>query len=112
MKFTFEGDHYDFDLGGKLTVAEAMLIHDKAHIGMSEWLGELSKGNPYAVASLIYIVKRRAGEALRFDDLLSMDLMSFEVIRDEQAEPEAAVASAPDPTSRSGKTRRSAASPS
>lgn len=117
MRFTIEGKEYPFDR--KITVEEAMVIQDKAKLGLNEFDPALLRGNPYALCALIYLGKRRAGEAVRFQDLLGLDLLTLtlhydEPEQDDAGEPEGEQAESkaeakratPDPTSRGGKTRK------
>jgi hypothetical protein len=115
VRFTIEGKDYEFDR--KLTVEEAMVIQDKAKLGLNEFDPALLRGNPYALCALIYLGKRRAGEAVRFQDLMGLDLLTLTLHYDEpeQADvpgdesggkPREGKQATPDPTSRSGKTRK------
>lgn len=104
MRYTIEGEEYEFD--AKVTVEEAMLIQDKANLGLSEFDPALRKGNPYAIAALILILKKRAGEAVRWQDLMGLDLLTFAIVP-EPVEEEPGKPAAPT-TSGRGKTRAGA----
>jgi hypothetical protein len=110
MRFSIEDKEYDFE--AKMTVAEAMIVQDKANLGLAEFDPALGKGNPYAIAALMYILKRRVGEVVRWEDMLKLNAMSFKMVPDELPDPVdggagAAVAEkSPDPTSTSGRTRK------
>lgn len=80
MRFTIEGREYDFDR--KMTVEEAMVFQDKAGLGLSQIDEELDRGNPYAVTALIYLGKKRAGEAVRWQDLMGLDVLTFQRMGD------------------------------
>jgi hypothetical protein len=86
MRFTIEGREYDF--AQKMTVEEAMVFQDKANLGMSQIDEELNRGNPYAVTALIYLGKKRAGEAVRWQDLMGLDLLTFQRMGDKPADDE------------------------
>jgi hypothetical protein len=114
MKFSIEDREYEFE--AKITVEEAMIIQDKAGLGLTEFDPALGRGNPYAIAALMLILKKRAGEAVRWQDLLKLDAMTFRMIPDEipdlpdADDAPATRAAAPDPTSPPGKTRKRATS--
>jgi hypothetical protein len=78
MRFTIEGREYDFDR--KMEVEEAMVFQDKAGLGMNEIDEALNRGNPYVTVTLIYLAKKRAGEAVRWQDLMKLDLNTFKVL--------------------------------
>lgn len=112
QKFKIEDKEYVYD--EKISVEDAMFIWEKAKVGVVEFGHQLfNVGNPYAIAAWVYLLKRRAGEAARWEDVLKMNIRTFEFIPGDQPEPsdETDDAGKPDPTeptSRSGgKTRRS-----
>jgi hypothetical protein len=111
VKFGIEGRVYEYD--GTITVEDAMFIFDKSHVGIVKFnTALLLEGNPHVIAAWFFILKRRAGEAVRWDDMLKLDVRTFTVTHDEPAEgetPEAAPET-PDPTSRSGRTRKAGTS--
>ena len=97
-KFEIEGRVYEYD--GKISVEDAMFIHEKSGLGMARFNQELlAELNPAAVAAWMYILKRRAGEAVRWPDILKLDMRTFNVHYyeepDKTEEPDAAK---PDPT--------------
>lgn len=112
MKFGFEDREYDFD--ATLTVEEAMILQDRSGLGVNEVDEALTKGNPYAIAAWMFILKRRAGEAIRWQDMLKLDIRTYRVIPDEAPAPGAVDSAAsggetkPDPTPTNGKTRKRA----
>ncbi|GHA01520.1 hypothetical protein ACFOOM_12100 [Streptomyces echinoruber] len=109
VKLTVEGTQYEYD-GDRLLVAEAREL--KAHTGFTppKWFAALDESDPDAIAFLIYLAKKRAGETLRFSDLDSLDYADFEFEMEfvapeaEQAADQAEVQSEPDPTPASGET--------
>lgn len=105
MKFQIQDRIYDFD--GEYTVAEAMLYFDKAKVGMSELYTELRRGNPYVAATFMFILKRRAGEAVRWEDMQALPANSVQPIVDDAdgpAEEDTSAGEPPDPTEASGTT--------
>lgn len=108
MRVEFEGKTYPFI--DTLSVAEAMVLYDKAHIGVGQILGELVKGNPYVTITVVYLLKRRDKEAVRWEDLLSADILQIKLLPDEDEEDHTSEgAPASDPTekpAKGGKSRR------
>lgn len=99
MRISFEGREYDWD--GNVTVEEAMFLFDNAHLGLYQLNDALSIGNPYALTALVVMAKKRAGEAIRWQDMLSRDLTSMIRLPDKIAEPDDVQDEAPmspDPT--------------
>lgn len=100
-RFEIEGRTYDYD--GKISVEDAMFIHEKSGLGMAKFNRELLvELNPSAVAAWIFLLKRRAGEAVRWQDILKLDLRTFTVHFEDEPEEDAEdgenVPEAPDPT--------------
>lgn len=110
MKFKLEDRIYDFD--GTLTVKEAIFLQEKTGLGVNEIDLALAKGNPLAIASWMYTLKRRAGEAVRWQDMLDVNIRTYEVIPDELPDEEAEPATdeRPDPTQSTGTTPEDATS--
>jgi len=103
LKFKIEDEEYAFD--GKLTVKEAMILQDKAGCGVNEADVELRRGNPYAIAAWMWILMRRAGKVIRWEDMLNLDIRTYDVVPDETEEPTTeATGTPPDPTQTGGTT--------
>lgn len=114
-KFAIEDKEYDYD--GKISVKDSMFIYEKSKVGIAEFQYAIfGEGNPFAIAAWVYILKRRAGEAVQWDDVLDLDLRTFKFIEDEvepkpptEEESEVSEADPTTPPSRSGgKTRKNA----
>lgn len=107
MKFKIEGREYDYD--ETLTVEEAMLLQDKTGLGMNECDAAITKGNPYAIAAWMMILMKRTGLVVRWQDMLKLDIRTFQIVRDDEAaDSEGDVTSeAPDPTQPGGTTPES-----
>lgn len=109
IKVTVEGTEYEWD-SDRLLVAEARELKTYTGFTPPRWLAALDESDPDAVAALIFLAKKRAGETLRFSDLDTLDYADFEmeVVDPEQndtdAQPaeEAGQDAAPDPTPASG----------
>lgn len=115
MRFSIEGKEYEFARG--LTVEEAMVMQDRAQLGIREFDAALMRGNPYAITVLVLLAKKRAGEAVRWQDLMGLDVLTFVIHAEpdsdeapDEAEGSEGVERAPDPTSRGGRTRKAATS--
>ena len=108
MKFRIKDREYEWD--GNMTLEEAMLLFDKAGIGIAEIAREQMRGNPYVQATMIYFMKKRAGEAVRWQDMASFSLTDVEVVPeddDEATEDGAPAGEPPDPTKADGETPES-----
>lgn len=111
-RFEIEGRIYEYD--GKISVEDAIFIHEKSGLGMAKFNKELMiELNPLAIAAWMYLLKRRAGEAVRWQDIMKLDLRTFNVIFDEPKDPEEGeakdTADQPDPTT-SGETQNTGTS--
>lgn len=102
QKFWIEDREYEFD--GDYTVEESMLFYDKCGVGMTELNAAFQRGNPYAAATLMYILKKRAGEAVRWQDMLKYKNSDFGLVEDDVPEREEPAGEAPDPTQLTGTT--------
>lgn len=108
-KFSIQDRIYDFD--GEYTTEEAMLFYDKANIGMAELDAALGRWNPYAIVTLMYILKKRAGEAVRWQDLMHLPVSAFKPVAEEptpgsegSADGSEEAPEVPDPTGDAGTT--------
>lgn len=86
MKFSIEGNEYAFE--DKLTVEEAMFIFEKSHVGLANIFPELKTGNPFVIAAMVHIARKRSGEASRWEDMNGLDLFTFKVLPDDKPEPD------------------------
>lgn len=106
MKFRIKDREYEWD--GDHTLAEAMLFFDKAGVGVAEVQREMVRGNPYVTATLMYILKKRAGEAVRWQDMQEFSITDLQPVLEggeESAEAsgeQEPVGDTPDPTEVSG----------
>ena len=113
MKFEIGDREYEFD--GEYTLAETMLFFDKANIGIAELSRELMRGNPYVIVTLMYILKKRAGEAVRWQDMQDYSINDFrQVLADTEEDGDGAAGdddtagNGPDPTAEPGTTLETA----
>lgn len=78
IKLTVEGTEYEWD-SDRLLVAEARELKTYTGFTPPRWLAALDEQDPDALAALIYMAKKRAGESLRFSDLDTLDYANFEL---------------------------------
>lgn len=69
---------YDFDF--RMTVAEAIFLQEKAFCTVMEFGPALQKADARAIAVLMYMLKKRSKEIVKWDDILKMDVFSLEIL--------------------------------
>lgn len=111
MKFGIEDREYEFD--GELTIEDSIFLQEKTGLGVNKFFWALDDLEGRSVAAWMYLLKRRAGEAVRWDDMMKLNIRTYRVIPDEPAEDSKPDSSRTDreaagPTSRSGTTRKAA----
>lgn len=75
-KYELEGKTYDYD--GKMTVKDARFLWEKAQVGVSRLnMALFVDWQPDAIAAFMYLLKRRAGEAPRWEDADNWDITTF-----------------------------------
>jgi hypothetical protein len=114
VKLNFEieenGEKRQYVFDWQMTVREAMFVQEKAHVSPRDLWPALDRQDPSGVAAFVYIVKRRAGELVKWEDMLDLNLLSFKTLGTEEDEPEAdSKNEAVDPPQATGgKTRKAA----
>ncbi|MFJ4735287.1 hypothetical protein ACIP6V_23940 [Streptomyces sp. NPDC088770] len=115
IKLTVQGAVYEVD-AQRLLLAEARELKTYTGFTPPRWFEALDDADPDATAYLIYLAKKRAGEALRYSDLDSLDYADIELDiiepgnADGESQGEAAAAgegaagAGPDPTPASGQS--------
>lgn len=105
IKFGVGGTNYEYD-DSTMTVAEARIIKKHTNMGLRSWAIGLQDMDPDALVGLVFIAKRRAGEAIRWQDLDDLDIAAIELVAEEavDAAPPARKTSR---SSTSGTTRKS-----
>ncbi|WP_435251705.1 hypothetical protein [Streptomyces tendae] len=78
IRVTVQGTRYDFDQE-HLLVAEARELKTYTGLTPPRWAMGIDEGDPDAVAFLIFLSKKRAGETLRFSDLDNLDYADIEI---------------------------------
>ena len=113
IKLTVEDTEYEWD-SDRLLVAEARELKQYTGFRPNRWLEAVDEGDPDAIAGLIYLAKKRAGEQLKFSDLDTLNYadIDMEVVappaeeeqQGKQAGEQAEVQPGVDPTPASGET--------
>lgn len=97
IKFSLNGTSYDYD-DTQMSVKEARLIKQHAGMGLRSWALGLQDMDVDALVALVFIAKRRAGEAIRWQDLDNINVNDITIVEDEAVsdeDPEEAVDVAP-----------------
>ncbi len=106
IKFRVGDSDYEYD-DGTMTVAEARLIKKHTNYGLRSWAMGLQDMDPDSLVGLVFLAKRRAGEAVRWQDLDDLDItqiaLSTESGPEDDADPPVP---APKTRSRAGTTRK------
>lgn len=112
IKFELGDNTYEYD-DTQMSVKEARLIKQHAGMGLRSWALGLQDMDVDALVAMVFLAKRRAGEAIRWQDLDNMNINDISIVEDEQvvdgAEAEAVDAAppvkAPRRSSTGGKTQ-------
>jgi len=88
IKLTVEGQVYEFD-GDRLLLAEARELKTFTGLTPPKWSAGITEGDPDAIQFLVYLAKKRSGEAVRFSDLNSIDYadIDMEILGEDAEEP-------------------------
>lgn len=90
MKITVEGQVYDYD-PSKMLNTEAIALQKVTGMRVPEWTKALTEGDAYALTGLVWLVWRRDGREVAFDEVVfdvgSLDLQDDEVPDEPDAEP-------------------------
>jgi len=77
MKFRVDGRMYEFDQS-RITIKEAMQIKTATGYGLKTFMEGLQDGDPFSIASLVWLARIRDGDTgLKFDDV-DFNLIDFE----------------------------------
>ena len=87
MKIKVDGKVYEYDRT-RLLYSEFAFVQKKTGLKLLAWQAALDEWDAEALAGLVYILRRRAGEPVEWDGL-EFDLASLEIVPDEDevAEP-------------------------
>lgn len=105
MKWNAGDDQYEFD--GELTVADCINFKEKANLGYREIDPALQRGDIHAMMCMTYILKRRAGEAVPWSDMMDLHpgTLGWVAPDVEPVEPDVAVGEPEEKAEKAGPTR-------
>lgn len=89
-KVTIDGQVYDYDPNRMLNT-EAIALQKVTGMRMQEWTTALTQGDAFALTGLVWLLWRRAGREVLFDEV-EFDIGSISMDDDHEPEVE------PDPT--------------
>lgn len=76
IRFTLDGQDYEFE--PRMSVKEARMIKRFTKgMGVSDLLRGIPKGDPDSWCAMVFLAKRRAGEAVSWQQLEELDLMQL-----------------------------------
>lgn len=75
MTFDIDGKPYEFDQN-KLALAESIMVHEESGLTIADFNTGLQNMHPLALKSMVWLAKRRAGEAVRYKDI-EFDVIAF-----------------------------------
>lgn len=90
MKVSIDGQVFDYDPNRMLNT-EAIALHKVTGMRMTEWSSALAEGDAFALTGLVWLLYRREGREVPFDEV-EFDMGSIDIQDDEEAAVE------PDPT--------------
>jgi hypothetical protein len=107
IKFDLVGTTYEYD-DTSMTVSEARILKKHAGYGLRSWALALQDMDPDALVGLVFLAKRRAGEAVRWQDLDNLDIAKIGILDSDEDAEKGDDASPPEttPSSTSGRTRK------
>jgi hypothetical protein len=85
MKFKLDGRSYEFD-ETRLLVREARELKHHTGMGLRQFGAGLQEGDPDSIVGMLYLCRRRAGEAVKWNDFDELNLTDLQVIPDEEPE--------------------------
>lgn len=109
IKFGLGDTEYEYD-DTTMTVAEARIIKKHTAMGLRSWAMGLQDMDPDALVGLVFLAKRRSGEAVRWQDLDSMDIAAISIVPAEDEDDADPPAPATTLSSTSGTTRKRSSS--
>lgn len=75
LTFTVDGDDYEYDQN-KLDLTEAIIIKKELGLTIADYLEGNRRLDPEALKAMVWLAKRRAGEAVKLRDL-TFDCMAL-----------------------------------
>lgn len=84
-KVTVDGEVFDYD-ATRLLNTEAIALQKVTGMKTQEWMTALTEGDAYALTGLVWLLYRRAGREVSFDEV-EFDIGSLD-LQDDAPEPE------------------------
>jgi hypothetical protein len=81
MKVTIDGRAFDYNPNRMLNT-EAIALQKVTGMRMQEWTAALTEGDAFALTGLVWLLYRREGNEVRFDEV-EFDIGSIEIHDDE-----------------------------
>ena len=98
MKVVINGESFDYD-GTKTPMSEALAIERVYERRYAEWQSDLGAGSAKAICVLAWLIWRRDGRAVPFEDILSGEVdFDLAEMLESRAEAQAEAEAVPDPT--------------
>lgn len=88
MKFKIDDKVYEFD-ESRLLVREARELKHYTGMGLKQFGEGLQGGDADAIVGMLYLARRRAGEAVQWSDFDEYNIADLEMIEDEEEKDEA-----------------------
>lgn len=82
IKFELGGTAYEYD-DTQMSVKEARLIKQHTGMGLRSWALGLQDMDVDALVAVVFLAKRRAGEAIRWQDLDTINVNDITIVNDE-----------------------------
>ncbi len=76
LRFKFDGEEYDFMTAMK--VKDAIFLKEKSGATTATVVSYLDRRDPETIMAVVFLHRRAAGKAERYEDLLEKDVMSFD----------------------------------
>lgn len=82
MKVTIDGQVFDYNPNRMLNT-EAIALQKVTGMRMQEWTSALTEGDAFALTGLVWLLYRREGNEVRFDEV-EFDIGSIDIQDDEK----------------------------
>jgi hypothetical protein len=93
-KVTVDGQVYDYD-PAKMLNTEAIALQRVTGMTVPEWTTNLSTGDAYALTGLVWLLWRRNGREVAFDEV-EFDIGQLDLTADDEDEPDPTPPAEPD----------------
>jgi hypothetical protein len=93
-KVTIDGQAYDYDPNRMLNT-EAIALQKVTGMKMQEWTTALTEGDAFALTGLVWLLWRRNGREVAFDEV-EFDIGQLDLTADDEDEPDPTPPAEPD----------------